>query len=412
MIQAYAGEFTISPIPLEMSMNYCSHKCAYCFANLNQPNRTFDANGFINQIKNCRKNKGLTNYLLANGYPVLLSNRVDPFAHSNWRQTLSAIELLSENGNKIAFQTKGGNGIDDTLKLIDYKAEWYITISFLDDGLRKKIEPGSPTIQSRIELAKSLIKEGHHVSVGINPLVEEWLPVADFQNLTDVLIDIGVKNFWMQVLHLNKKQIHGLSNSEKNNIGDDILSEASKRIINHSYVDYAEEYLLNKGVNVYTGGDSNMISNYFANTHKLYDGKTLKTTQEFISYCKNKLPNGGIVRFVDYLNYMRKEYFDMEFSEVDGFAYRIARNTYKNYLDAPLKKLSDVIKFYWEYPEIGKSIFRSPFFTQIKIKGTKDQFVIDKNDNTWVAYFNAGINTDYIFSKDELSELPQLRDVL
>ncbi|MFN9899422.1 MAG: hypothetical protein ACK55Z_11660, partial [bacterium] len=107
------------------------------------------ANKFINDIKNCKKNKSLKSRLLAEGYSVLLSNRVDPFAHSNWRQSLQAIELLHSNGNKIAFQTKGGQGIDEALDLIDYKTNFYISIGMYDDLIRQVVEPGAPSIQSR-----------------------------------------------------------------------------------------------------------------------------------------------------------------------------------------------------------------------------------------------------------------------
>jgi DNA repair photolyase len=47
LIEPYWGEFLISPIPLELSLNYCSHKCAYCFANLNDPKRTSDVKAIM-----------------------------------------------------------------------------------------------------------------------------------------------------------------------------------------------------------------------------------------------------------------------------------------------------------------------------------------------------------------------------
>lgn len=45
MLDVYYGEFLINPIPLELSLNYCSHKCAYCFANVNQPGRLLRGTG-------------------------------------------------------------------------------------------------------------------------------------------------------------------------------------------------------------------------------------------------------------------------------------------------------------------------------------------------------------------------------
>jgi len=42
-IRVYTGELLKSPVPLHLDMNWCSHGCFYCFANLNRPNRRLDA---------------------------------------------------------------------------------------------------------------------------------------------------------------------------------------------------------------------------------------------------------------------------------------------------------------------------------------------------------------------------------
>lgn len=355
-IQAYSGEFTISPIPLEMSMNYCSHKCAYCFANLNQPGRKLDVKESINKIKNCRKSKSLSSYLLANGYPVLLSNRVDPFAKTNWRQSLSFIEMFNQNGNKLAFQTKGGEGVDDALSMLDYNACWYISISFWNDEKRKKIEPGAPSINERFELIEKLISRGHHVSVGINPLVEEWLPYGDFEKLYKHLLSLGVHDFWVETLHLNRKQVANMSQKEINSVGVGIIDEACKRNRNASYFMMCIEELYNTdGVNVFSMNQP-LKSNYFDAYHKLYDGKTLKTTQDFINYCFDKYPDGGEIKFHEYYNFMKQPFYEETFSDADGYAYRIARNIYKRVVKKPLKSLKEVLEFYWENDEVSKSI--------------------------------------------------------
>lgn len=411
MIQAYAGEFTVSPFPLEMSMNFCSHKCHYCFANLNQPGRTLDVKKSINQIKNCRKNKGLTNYLLANGYPVLLSNRVDPFAKTNWRQSLTFIELLQENGNKVAYQTKGGDGIDEALSLMDYKSSWYIGISMIDDNIRQLIEPGAPTISERFELIDKLITQGHHVSVGINPLVEEWLPVDKGEELCNRIYNLGVRDIWLQPLHLNKKQISRMSEKEVNSM-DGLLENASKRYLNYSYCEYLAEYFKELGGNAYSGFYDTEATQYHMNAAKFYD-KRIKTSSEFIKHCYNKLPDGGIVRFSDYYNFLKEDYFEMQFSDVDGFAYRIARNAYKDYVERPLKTLKEVLEFYWLYPVVSKSLFKNDLFGRLAIKSGKEHvFVTDKNDKTWIAYFNAGKEFEYTVKEKQLADYVQLKDIV
>lgn len=139
----YVGEFLISPIPLEISFNYCSHKCAVCFANLNKPERWFDAKTTMKTIQDAMSGNGrLVGELIRQGYPVLSSNRVDPFAISNYRQSLPVLQTLRDCGVPLSFQTRGGRGIDDILRGLP-KSTWYISINQDDDALRKKMEPGA-----------------------------------------------------------------------------------------------------------------------------------------------------------------------------------------------------------------------------------------------------------------------------
>lgn len=55
--------------------------------------------------------------LMREGYPVMLSNKVDPFAASNYKMTLPHLRLFKAKGIPVAFQTKGGKGIEEALFL-------------------------------------------------------------------------------------------------------------------------------------------------------------------------------------------------------------------------------------------------------------------------------------------------------
>lgn len=390
MIQAYSGEFTVSPIPLEMSMNYCSHKCAYCFANLNKPNRTFDAKATINKIKNCEISTSLTSYLIKNKYPVLLSNLVDPFSFTNWRQSLSFIEILSAHGNKISFQTKGGTGIDDAISLIDYKSCWYVSIAFLNDDLRKKIEPGSPSIESRFEMIEMLISKGHSVSVGINPLQEEWLPFEEFKILVDRLYKIGVKNYWIEILHLNHLQVKNLSEKEINAIGEDLIQLSSQRFGNYSYYNHCREYLLSIGANVFSINQS-IRSDYFKDYHSTY--KTINTNQDFVNYCFEKYPEGGEIKFSEYYDFMKADFYETRFNECDGYVYRTARNVYKRIEGKPFKTIKEVMIAFWENIDIEKSLFMNELFSILSYKENGKSFEYRCKENNMIIYwFNAGKN--------------------
>ena len=147
MITPYYGEFLISPAPLELSLNYCSHKCAYCFANLSMPDRTADIGGILRFLGEFNERKSLEAELVRQGYPVCFSNKVDPFAATNYKQSIPILEVMSTLGIPVAFQTRGGQGIDDALKIVQPSC-WYISVCTADDKLRKRLEPGAPTIES------------------------------------------------------------------------------------------------------------------------------------------------------------------------------------------------------------------------------------------------------------------------
>jgi len=204
MLDAYYGEFLVNPIPLELSMNYCSHKCAYCFANLNHPRRKLDAPRLMRFLADYRNRETLAARLLQAGYPVCISNKVDPFAASNFQQTLPILEGLTALGVSVQLQTKGGQGIDRALEIVS-PSVWYVSISTDNDDLRQKIEPGAPSIAARIDLIAKLTDMGHGVVVGINPIVPEWLP--DPAPLLVAIRAAGAWGCWIEPLHLNKKQI-------------------------------------------------------------------------------------------------------------------------------------------------------------------------------------------------------------
>ena len=167
----FYGEFLVSPVPLELSFNYCSHSCAYCFANLNKRDRRADIAATMNTLATYRQRSTLTAILLQQGYPVLVSNRVDPFAASNYRQFLPVLEVMSDLGIPVAIQTKGGRGIDQALDLLTSPTVFYITIESDQDEVVKRIAPGAPSIAERFELIALLRSKGHPVVVGWNPCV-------------------------------------------------------------------------------------------------------------------------------------------------------------------------------------------------------------------------------------------------
>lgn len=223
-ITPYYGEFMVSPCPLELSFNYCSHGCVFCFANLNRPLRNFDAKATARLIADYMNRSTLEADLLKAGYPVLVSNKVDPFAHSNFKQAVPTIEALTNLGIPVSIQTRGGIGLEDVLSFLP-PSVWYISINTDNEDLRKTLEPGAPTIESRFQLIETLVARGHKAVVGLNPLVEEWS--GDVATLLQRIKTAGASGVWIELLHLSRDQKANLSAKGMAAIGEDRIRKAS-----------------------------------------------------------------------------------------------------------------------------------------------------------------------------------------
>ena len=301
----YWGEFLLSPVPIELSFNYCSHSCHYCFANLNRPDRRADIKATTNLLSQYQERETFTARLMQEGYPVLVSNRVDPFAGSNFRQALPVFEMMDTINMPMTFQTKGGRGIDEVLEYCK-PSVWYVSIALLDDKKRAEIEPGAPTIQSRFDLITKLKDKGHEVVIGVNPYEPEWLPDSEAETLLQELSDRDVWGVWCQVFHLNSKQLEKISEKGKAALGENVIRDSLKKV--HpvekiQQLDYFREQVTGYGMEVYTIGQGNQ-SYFFDPFTRLYD-KLFPTMQDFINYCyEMELPDYSLISFADFSDFM------------------------------------------------------------------------------------------------------------
>jgi DNA repair photolyase len=302
MIYPYVGDFLLSPIPLQLSFNYCSHKCSYCFANLNNPNRTFDIKSFQAQLKGIYSNNSLPSLLLREQYPVLVSNLVDPFATSNYSQAIPTLEMLATMGIPVSVQTRGGKGIDDVLSFLP-KSIWYISIPMLNDDIRKQVEPGAPTIESRLMLIDKLKHAGHEVVVGINPTVEEFVPGNDGKTLINLLHQKGVPGIWLAAMHFNQKQLRVMPEKDRVRIGEVIIKKGLKNARNlqmecYKFLRSLKENALSLGMSVEGFWDGE-VNNFFKPYQQIYS-KTFPTYYDFINWCHEHKADGDKVYYHEF----------------------------------------------------------------------------------------------------------------
>jgi len=281
-IEPYWGEFLIMPAAMEYSLNFCSHACSYCFANLNKPDRKGSAKTAINQIRDMGHRGTLADTLLREKYPVVISNKSDPFSKSNHAEVIPVIEMLCERDVPVNIQTKGGEGWEGVAKMLK-PSVWYVSIGFTDDAMRKKVEPAAPSLESRWEMIEMLGVMGHHVIIGINPCDPEWF--ADPEPFVDRMAATkGVHGAWIEVLHFNPKQIAVMPERSKKAITIERIENCKKRTPasdTWAHVLYVRSLVKEAGLEAFTMQQPE-VSHIWDPFHVCYP-KTFPTVQEWIN---------------------------------------------------------------------------------------------------------------------------------
>lgn len=363
-IKFFYGGLFVLPFVLEMSNNYCSHKCAYCFANLNKPDRKASPAAtmrFLSELyeqKNGQwKRNSLEAFFMREKYPLLMSNRSDPFAESNYRITVPIIHTLIQMNQPVTFQTRGAvtpKAHDALLSVLDSlpPSSWYISICHFDDTKRKQTEPASPSIPYRIDLIKTLVSKNHIVKVGINPIVPEFISAKETEELLLLLKHIGVNGVFLQPLHLSTDMKLNMTQYEKNAMPPSLLERSSKRFNHQSRLEdiallaHARYFAQSIGLHVTYNGDPSP-TRYWQAEHALYK-KTVYTYSDFILYL-HSLPKDQFYGYVDFD--MFADFFEKNFPQgnlkLDSFVHINDRHAAEKFVVPQKFTFYQLLEFIW-----------------------------------------------------------------
>lgn len=358
------GALQISSYNLELSMNYCSHQCPYCFSNLNKPERKFDPKQVMNLLSNLKKSKTLEAQFLREGFPVVASNHVDPFADSNWRFFLPIAEAFTEMGIPIALQTRGGKGIDEFLEFSP-KTGWYITLNYWDDETRKKVEPSATSIPHRWELIEKLRSLGHEVTIGINPAIPAHLPPSHAEKIIEKAISLDVDGILIEVLHFSRKQLKQMKPQWKRQLGADTLrlhrpaKQQPKPLFDYFLKLRSIAHEL--GAPYWSGMQGN-YSGFGDRTYKLY--KTWPTLQSWVNHAhKQGWDSSKVITFSEYWDFF-KPHFPEGKHNIGNFICTIANEIYRTYPGKWTNWITyeDLYKTIWSNPLMRTCPVNSPPF--------------------------------------------------
>lgn len=393
MIEPFWGELLISPIPLELSLSYCSHKCGYCFANLNNPERTGDVKRVMRLLAEYKDRETIEAVLLQQGYPVCVSNRSDPFSYSNYRQMLPILQALTELEIPVQIQTKGGPGVYDALQFLP-PSVWYISISTLDDDIRRKIEPGAPDIESRFQLIEAVAQTGGRVILGLNPCVPEWLP--DPEPLLRRARDAGAEATWIEELHLNYKQEENMSLAEKAAIGADVIERARRKIrakIDADAFFAAREAASGLGLEVYSNGQPT-FSRIWDIYRQVYP-KTFYTNQDFVNFCLANDLEDKIIPFEMWYSVVGQGLPEGKY-RMSKYIGASAMSLWETHNVPSKLTYADLLGVIWAVQRAKQSPVRMPSYAYASMKA-EDGWIqlVDNRDLPYLVFDKEGGFTDY-----------------
>ncbi|MGA1024460.1 MAG: hypothetical protein ACO3S8_07250 [Aquiluna sp.] len=328
MLKPYLGELLLVPYPLELSLvEPCDYGCRYCFAILgDRARRNYkggkkEANGLrdtVQFLSTAHKRRSLEAHLFNHRYPVLMSNRTDPFGRKNRAATISLLELFQDMEVPVAFQTKGfiqhEQDFERVMAMVK-PSHWYISISFLNDSDRARVEPGAPPIEYRWELAAELIRRGHVVSIGWNPFVPEWVeldgdPYKGAEVHIQRMIDAGVKVCAIQPLHLHSSNKNQMTERELQDLSNGDMNWLNSFAGKKSIPAHWDALYRHVSLRLYQEGISSILFDSgweqptWDATHALYP-KTLPTIADFRNHCARTKKIGDPVTFDEWWQWLK-----------------------------------------------------------------------------------------------------------
>ncbi|MCF6228010.1 MAG: PA0069 family radical SAM protein [Planctomycetes bacterium] len=208
---------TSPDIPFDAGVNPyrgCEHGCVYCFARPYHEYLGYSSGLDFETKIHIKRNAAelLRREFMKKSWkpqPVSLSGVTDAYqpVEQKLRITRSVIEVLAEFRNPVGIITKNAlitRDIDLLSELEKYQAvSVNISITALDDNIRRLMEPRTSTIVKRFEAVKKLREAGIPTGVMLAPIVP-GLTCQDIPKLVELAKDAGA--MWVNMIPLRLPQ--------------------------------------------------------------------------------------------------------------------------------------------------------------------------------------------------------------
>lgn len=378
-------------MPLELSLERCSNACHYCFSNLNGYQMKNSFQSVLNHLANFCGRKDHGSLLLRHNYSLCFSNRSDPFCEANYKNSVKLCEIFAEVGIDVAFQTKGGKGIDDVIGFMP-SSLWYVTICQDDDNLRNQIEPNTVGISDRLKLIEKLVDNGHIVNVGINPFVPEW--INDKKQIVEDIKNAGAYGITVEGLHFSHEQVKRM---KKGIIADSVVKRALKRNADDLEMDQYRklcDIILDTGMDLFSFWNlhiSNLWKPYYERM------KCFPIMTNFTNWVFENKKEGDAITFEEFYNVMGG-LPDVEF-KIDSYVLSINRG-FKNKNIPVYGSSKDLLKLFWTYPQLKTCPANHPYLSIIAELIDKNTVEITEETPVYM-YHKPNINSAFVTNQGE-----------
>lgn len=214
----------------------CPHQCLYCYASY-MSSFSKHAESWGNFIDVKCTNKKINTFKIKDK-KVQISTVTDPYNYfeAEFKVTRKIMEQLVKSEALISVCTKSDLVLRDVDLFKQMKnLEVCISISVLDENLKERLEPNSPSIKRRIEALKGLKLEGIKTVCSVSPLIPE---ITDYEGIIDAAKDY-VDEFRFDKLDLRTTFKTKMFNFIKMNFSE--LIPLYESIYNEKDYDYFEK---------------------------------------------------------------------------------------------------------------------------------------------------------------------------
>ena len=202
-------------IPMDYSMNPyegCEHGCSYCYARNTHPYWGYNAGLDFERVILVKKNapdllrKTITKKTWKVS-PIMLSGNTDCYQPIEKKLEISRqlLQILLEHKHPVGIITKNSL-IQRDIDILQEMAALnlvsaVISITTLNEDLRRKMEPRTSTAQKRLETVEALTKAGIPVMVNIAPIIP-GLNDTEIFNIAKAAAEHGALNINYTILRL------------------------------------------------------------------------------------------------------------------------------------------------------------------------------------------------------------------